>query len=73
MSIVSRAGKRPALDDYSARDSQNAQAAAVILAHVEQYGGEEAGLVRWARLVSGRIGLQATAPPEQPQIDGVPA
>ena len=35
-------------------DADNREAAAVILAHVEMYGGEEAGLVQWARLFTRR-------------------
>lgn len=41
-------------DRLTAYDSQNAEAAAVVLADPEAFGGEDAGLVRWAALVAGR-------------------
>jgi hypothetical protein len=63
MPTVARRPKQAARDNCSGRQAQNAHAAAIILADVEQYGGDEAGLVRWAKLVASRIGLQATAPP----------
>lgn len=38
-------------------DASNREAAAVILADINAHGGLEAGLVRWARLVTMRGGL----------------
>lgn len=34
----------------SSYDQQNLESARLILQHPEQYGGEEAGLVQWARV-----------------------
>lgn len=41
-------------DKLSAYDAQNRLAARLILADPERFGGPEAGLVRWARLVVER-------------------
>jgi hypothetical protein len=41
---------------------QNRQAAAVILADREKYGGEQAGLVRWATLVLAPKDAEPVAP-----------
>ena len=41
---------------------QNRQAAAVILADPEKYGGEQAGVVRWARSVMARKEAEPAAP-----------
>lgn len=45
----------------TACDAGNVQAAEIIAAHPERYGGPESGLVRWARLVIERA---------QPTISG---
>jgi hypothetical protein len=36
-------------------DQRNGESARLILADVEQYGGEAAGLVIWARMATRRI------------------
>lgn len=36
-------------------DRQNAEAARLILANTDRYGGESAGLVMWARAVRSRL------------------
>jgi hypothetical protein len=36
-------------------DKKNSEAARVILADIDGYGGEQAGLVRWARAVEARL------------------
>lgn len=41
---------------WSAYRRDNIEAAAIILSDVTLYGGEEAGLVRWARMVRGECG-----------------
>ncbi len=41
---------------------KNRQAAAVILADAEKYGGEQAGVVRWAKSVMARKEIEPAAP-----------
>lgn len=39
---------KPARHDH---DQQNREAAAIILQGIARYGGEQSGLVRWARMI----------------------
>jgi hypothetical protein len=57
--------KRPT--DYT---RSNLQAAAVILEDPEKHGGEESGLVRWARLVIQRRGRNPRARINQDEPEG---
>jgi hypothetical protein len=41
-------------------DAGNLQSARLVLADVERFGGEDAGLVQWARTVTKRLEGQAT-------------
>jgi hypothetical protein len=49
-------------------NDQNRIAAAVILAAPKQYGGETAGLVRWARMVTARMATEQAVAGDQAQL-----
>jgi len=57
-------------DRLAAFDEANFEAARLILADVERHGGDDAGLVRWARLVVERGGLSVELQqmPEQAEL-----
>jgi hypothetical protein len=42
-------------------EQQNRQSAEIILADIDRHGGEQSGVVRWARLFMERIGDNAAA------------
>ena len=42
--------------DRERHDRNNLEAALIIVSEADRYGGEDAGVVRWARLVIARLG-----------------